>query len=263
MKSVEKNILNEKKKNSEKEEKEEHFLKTEAKTKKSVAFNIDKNCLCIKRKEKFFSVLTQLDLEQSKKFLEHKSNIDNLCEIFLCTFCKNKIDVFVILKDHFISLIDIFFKTQDAFFKIKKAFKINLEENKKIKDVFSTEFKQNMYKFKKDVFGKIVDIIEVLNLGLEKCNLTVCEDDRKGKTLFDGVKIAINKFMEVLSNYKITKINVKIGQKFDYRFHSACATVKNNKYGNNIVVEVVKNGYLLEDEVIFPAIVVINRIVGK
>ena len=76
------------------------------------------------------------------------------------------------------------------------------------------------------------------------------------KSLLELVTKEIN---QAFSNNNVKEIN-PIGEKFNPNFHEALSVLEDQKKDPDEVLEVIQKGYLIEDRVIRPAIVVVNKI---
>ena len=76
------------------------------------------------------------------------------------------------------------------------------------------------------------------------------------KSLLELVTKEIN---QAFSNNNVKEIN-PIGEKFNPNFHEALSVLEDQKKDPDEVLEVIQKGYLIEDRVIRPALVVVNKI---
>ena len=76
------------------------------------------------------------------------------------------------------------------------------------------------------------------------------------KSLLELVSKEIN---QAFSNNNVKEIN-PIGEKFNPNFHEALSVLEDQKKDPDEVLEVIQKGYLIEDRVIRPALVVVNKI---
>ena len=76
------------------------------------------------------------------------------------------------------------------------------------------------------------------------------------KSLLELVTKEIN---QAFSNNNVKEIN-PIGEKFNPNFHEALSVLEDQKKDPDQVLEVIQKGYLIEDRVIRPALVVVNKI---
>ena len=51
-----------------------------------------------------------------------------------------------------------------------------------------------------------------------------------------------------------------IGEKFNPNFHEALSVLEDQKKDPDEVIEVIQKGYIIEDRVIRPALVVVNKV---
>ena len=82
----------------------------------------------------------------------------------------------------------------------------------------------------------------------------------EGSPLREGIMLTIKSFKDVLSRHGVTEINSEIGTVFDPAVHEAIMMDNLAEYENNTVTLCVQNGYILNDRVIRPAKVKVNKI---
>lgn len=82
----------------------------------------------------------------------------------------------------------------------------------------------------------------------------------EGSPLREGIELTIKSFKDVLSRHGVTEINSEIGTVFDPAVHEAIMMDKTEEYENNAVTLCVQKGYILNDRVIRPAKVKVNKI---
>lgn len=71
------------------------------------------------------------------------------------------------------------------------------------------------------------------------------------KSFKEGVKIINDKFLQILKNNGVTKIEVKCGDDFDENFHEAIVKQKTeNKDMSGKIIEVIENGYKMHDKIL-------------
>ncbi len=78
--------------------------------------------------------------------------------------------------------------------------------------------------------------------------------------LREGIELTIKSFKDVLSRHGVTEINSAIGTSFDPAIHEAIMMDNSAEYENNTVTLCVQKGYILNDRVIRPAKVKVNKI---
>ncbi|WP_242348540.1 nucleotide exchange factor GrpE [Mucispirillum schaedleri] len=82
----------------------------------------------------------------------------------------------------------------------------------------------------------------------------------EGSPLREGIELTIKLFKDVLSRHGVTEINSEIGTVFDPAVHEAIMMDNLAEYENNTVTLCVQKGYILNDRVIRPAKVKVNKI---
>ncbi|HDO19470.1 MAG TPA: nucleotide exchange factor GrpE [Thermoplasmatales archaeon] len=106
------------------------------------------------------------------------------------------------------------------------------------------EIADNIKEAKKRLIGEILDIYELLEKTLE---------DKSPK---EGIKSIIKKIEKLLEKENIQPIE-SLGKPFDHRLHYAVSTVKGSK--DDIIVNEVKRGYLMDGELLRPSLVVVSK----
>jgi molecular chaperone GrpE len=80
------------------------------------------------------------------------------------------------------------------------------------------------------------------------------------KTWQDGIKYTHSQLEKVLKDYKVEEIPA-LGEKFNPAVHESVEETKiDNKENDNIIIDVVRKGYKINDEIIRPAQVKINKL---
>lgn len=82
----------------------------------------------------------------------------------------------------------------------------------------------------------------------------------EGTPLREGIELTIKSFKDVLSRHGVTEINSEIGTIFDPAVHEAIMMDNTAEYENNAITLCVQKGYILNDRVIRPAKVKVNKI---
>ena len=98
-------------------------------------------------------------------------------------------------------------------------------------------------------FLPVIDNIEMALQHTEECS-----------PLREGIMLTIKSFKDVLSRHGVTEINSEIGTVFDPAVHEAIMMDNLAEYENNTVTLCVQKGYILNDRVIRPAKVKVNKI---
>ena len=101
----------------------------------------------------------------------------------------------------------------------------------------------------------VMDFIGVLdNIEL---TLQYTED---GSQLHQGLELTIKSFKDVLSKYGVKEIDASNGVKFNPAYHEGIMLSAEPDYLNDVITMCVQKGYTLNDRVIRPAKVRVNKI---
>ena len=80
----------------------------------------------------------------------------------------------------------------------------------------------------------------------------------KDKNPKEGLKLLISNIEKFMEKEQIKPIDC-IGQKFDHNLHHAITTIEKNECDDNIVIEEVKKGYILNDKLLRPSHVIVSK----
>ena len=67
-----------------------------------------------------------------------------------------------------------------------------------------------------------------------------------------------NRMREVLKKQGVKPIKAK-GEEFNPHLHEAMGMIDSQKYPDNLIVEEMRRGYILNDKVLRPAVVKVNK----
>ncbi len=98
-----------------------------------------------------------------------------------------------------------------------------------------------------------VDILPVLD-NFQRA-LSTCED--KEDLFYSGVAMIEKQFIESLEKNNIVEIEA-LGKEFDPNFHHAVSTLESEEEKGTII-EVLQKGYMLNEKVIRPAMVIVSQ----
>ena len=73
------------------------------------------------------------------------------------------------------------------------------------------------------------------------------------------LELVLKEINQAFSNNNVKEIN-PIGEKFNPNFHEALSVQEDQKKDPDEILEVIQKGYSIEDRVIRPALVVVNKI---
>ncbi len=74
----------------------------------------------------------------------------------------------------------------------------------------------------------------------------------------EGVRMIFNRMREVLKKQGMKPIKTK-GEEFNPHLHEAMGMIDSQKYPDNLIVEEMRRGYTLNDKVLRPAVVKVNK----
>lgn len=73
------------------------------------------------------------------------------------------------------------------------------------------------------------------------------------------LELVLKEINQAFSNNNVKEIN-PLGEKFNPNFHEALSVLEDQKKDSDEILEVIQKGYSIEDRVIRPALVVVNKI---
>lgn len=131
------------------------------------------------------------------------------------------------------------------------------EANKLVKikqDENDAKFKASLAEAKKyAIKDQALDLIDVINQFEIACNYKLT--DEKLINYQKGFKMFLAKFYKLMEDWHIVQIKPEIGKEFEPAIMECFETVKDPSKPNNIIVEVIHNGYKLYDHILKPALV--------
>lgn len=158
---------------------------------------------------------------------------------------------------------------------VKKEKKVNKEieklkdENKALNDKVlrltaeiqnisrrNDEEKSKLFKYDGEtIIKKILPFVDDLERAIKMDDDNL--DDEVSKFL-SGIKITYSNLISVLNKEEIREMNC-VGETFDPNLMEAVLRDNNEKYGSNIVTEVLQKGYIYKDKVLRHAMVKVNE----
>ena len=103
---------------------------------------------------------------------------------------------------------------------------------------------------KKKYLEQLIDIHELLKKAY---------NDKNPK---HGLKLLINNIKNFLEKEQIIPIK-SIGEKFNHNIHHAITTYEKNDCEDNIIIEEVKKGYMINDKILRPSHVIVAKKIKK
>lgn len=117
---------------------------------------------------------------------------------------------------------------------------------------------ENAHKFAVKNFSEaLLPVADSMEMGL---NAATAENANM-ESIKEGITMTLELFMKTLEKNGITSVNPQ-GEKFDPEFHQAMSVVENDEAEPNTVMAVMQKGYLLNERLIRPAMVVVSKAKG-
>ena len=103
-----------------------------------------------------------------------------------------------------------------------------------------------------EILSSLIPIVTSLEKALEN-------SEEKEKIDRQGILLILNSFEKILENFNIGPIN-PTGEEFDPELHEAVSTVNEKGVKDNSVKSTLERGWKLNDRVVKPALVIVNKI---
>lgn len=110
----------------------------------------------------------------------------------------------------------------------------------------------NAHKYALDKFAN--DLLPVVD-SLERALMSDVSDNEFAKKIHEGIELTMSLLLKTLEKYGVKQVN-PIGELFNPEVHQAIATQPSDAPPNT-VIEVLQKGFLLNDRLIRPALVVV------
>ena len=145
---------------------------------------------------------------------------------------------------------------EDFEIKYKETYDLLLREKAEMENLKKRTEKEveNAYKYSiESLLSEIIPIYDSLLLSSK-----LDKDKVKTDQLVKGNELLLSMFKQIFEKNNIIEIN-PLSEKFNPDFHQAVSTIKDASKENDIVSEVVQQGYSLNGRVIKPALVVVIK----
>lgn len=73
-----------------------------------------------------------------------------------------------------------------------------------------------------------------------------------------GLQLIMNQLKRIFEEEGIKEIEA-VGKKFDYELHHALSIVETNEHDDGIIIEEIKKGYLINDRILRPSLVMVAK----
>ncbi|MCF8136139.1 MAG: nucleotide exchange factor GrpE [Desulfotignum sp.] len=107
------------------------------------------------------------------------------------------------------------------------------------------------------VFKQFLPVVDNLERAMASA-----ENNQDLETLLKGVKLTHKEILKVFQQFHVKSIQAE-NQLFDPNFHQAVTQKETNEVPENTVTDVLQTGYLLNDRLIRPAMVVVSKSTGN
>ena len=112
---------------------------------------------------------------------------------------------------------------------------------------------ENAHKFALENFAKeLLPVRDSLELGLKAAR----EAEGGHEKVIEGMELTLKMLTDVMEKFNIQVID-PVGQPFDPEYHQAMATQPSDEHESNTVITVYQKGYMLNDRLVRPAMVVV------
>jgi molecular chaperone GrpE len=108
-------------------------------------------------------------------------------------------------------------------------------------------------------------VLDNLNRALEVSDKINIEDenvDNNTKNFIEGVKLTEKQLNSIFEKFKIIKIDT-LDQKFDPNIHQAMFEIENDEVEEGIILQVVQEGFKIEDRLLRPTLVGVSKKTSK
>ena len=139
-------------------------------------------------------------------------------------------------------------KERDEYLELAKRTKADFENFRKR---VAADLQNAEMRGKVSVTREVIDAVDNLERALEAA------DGEDGEGLASGVEMVLGGLKETLKRHGVEAVDPK-GEKFDPNRHEALSTQPVEGTGSGTVVEVLQKGYLLGEQLIRPARVVVS-----
>lgn len=113
----------------------------------------------------------------------------------------------------------------------------------------------NAHKFGLEKFlGKLVPVVDSLEKAIEAAEQAEKADD----PIVEGVRLCLKMLLDLLEKENVTVLD-PVGEPFDPQFHEAMSMIENPDVEPNSVVLVIQKGYVLNERLVRPAMVMVAK----
>jgi molecular chaperone GrpE len=103
----------------------------------------------------------------------------------------------------------------------------------------------------------VLELLPVID-SLERAITTHLNDAAGADSLLDGVKLTLRMFNSALEKFGVEQVD-PTGKIFNPELHQAVSTQEDSNFSPNMIINVLQKGYLLNNRLIRPALVVVAK----
>ena len=157
---------------------------------------------------------------------------------------------------------------------VTEAEEINDLKNQLLRTLADNENNRRRYeKEKEDLstyiisnFAKeMLSVLDNLQRAIEVSSKINTEDDKIDKNTLDfieGVKLTEKQLSSINEKFKITKVD-SLNNKFDPNMHQAMFEIENDDEEEGTILQVIQDGFKIEDRLLRPALVGVSKKISK
>jgi len=114
---------------------------------------------------------------------------------------------------------------------------------------------ENAHKFALEKFvAELLAVKDSLEMGLEATQ----QESASVESLREGTELTLNMLKQVFEKFNVAELNPQ-GEKFNPDHHQAMSAQESSEVEPNTVMAVMQKGYLLNDRLVRPAMVMVSR----
>lgn len=106
--------------------------------------------------------------------------------------------------------------------------------------------------FARDLLG----VIDALEMAL---NTQISDENSEAKSLKEGVSLTIESFKAALAKHGVKMIETSVGGEFNPEIHNAMSYVESESIASGFIAQIYQNGYMYNDRILRPAMVLIAK----
>ena len=157
---------------------------------------------------------------------------------------------------------------------VTEAEEINDLKNQLLRTLADNENSRRRYeKEKEDLSAYIISnfakemlsVLDNLQRAIEVSSKINTEDDKIDKNTLDfieGVKLTEKQLSSINEKFKITKVD-SLNNKFDPNMHQAMFEIENDDEEEGTILQVIQDGFKIEDRLLRPALVGVSKKISK